>query len=56
MTTTKYFLPLDISRCANEKCNRKMKCARYLDRLPFDNYWYNYFDENNCEEFIKKEL
>lgn len=46
------FLPNDISRCANERCERKMRCKRYLDCLPFETYWYNDFNEKDCEFFI----
>ncbi len=48
-----YFLPDDISRCSNEDCSKKLKCSRYLDRLPFDTYWYSEFKESE-ECFIKK--
>lgn len=50
-----YFLPDDISRCSNEDCSKKLKCSRYLDRLPFDTYWYSEFREPSCEYFIEKE-
>jgi hypothetical protein len=49
-----YFLPDDISRCSNEDCSKKLKCSRYLDRLPFDTYWYSEFKESE-ECFIEKE-
>ena len=45
----------DIARCDNERCERKMKCKRYLDCLPFETYWYNDFNEDNCNFFIKYE-
>lgn len=48
-----YFLPDDISRCSNEDCSKKLKCSRYLDRFPFDTYWYSDFTEDmDC--FIEK--
>ena len=49
-------LPNDISRCANERCERKLKCKRYLDRLPWETYSYSEFDENDCGDFIENEL
>ena len=48
-------LPNDISRCANERCEKKLKCKRYLDRLPFETYWYGDFNEVDCEFFIENE-
>ena len=34
-------------------CTKKLKCARYLDTLPFEQYWYSDFTEDmDC--FIKK--
>lgn len=56
MTTKHFFLPKDITRCSNEKCEKKDNCARYLDRLPFEIYWYSKFNEKDCKEFIEKEL
>ena len=50
-----YFLANDIARCSNENCTKKLKCARYLDALPFETYWYSEFREPNCEYFIEKE-
>ena len=48
-----YFLPNDIARCSNESCSKKLKCARYLDALPFEQYWYSDFTEDmDC--FIEK--
>ena len=48
-----YFLANDIARCSNESCTKKLKCARYLDTLPFEQYWYSDFTEDmDC--FIKK--
>jgi len=51
-----YFLPNDIARCSNESCLKKLKCARYLDALPFETYWYSEFRGPNCEYFIEKEV
>ena len=51
----KYFLSNDIARCSNESCLKKLKCARYLDALPFETYWYSKFRGPNCEYFIEKE-
>ena len=48
-------LPNDISRCANERCEKKLKCKRYLDCLPWDMYSYADFNEVNCEFFIENE-
>lgn len=50
-----YFLPHDIARCANERCEKKLKCKRYLDCLPWDTYWYGDFNEVDCEYFIENE-
>lgn len=48
-----YFLPDDIARCSNESCSQKLKCARYLDAIPFEQYWYGDFTEDmDC--FIEK--
>ncbi len=48
-----YFLANDIARCSNENCTKKLKCARYLDILPFEQYWYSDFTEDmDC--FIEK--
>ncbi len=49
-------LPNDISRCSNERCERKMKCKRYLDRLPFETYLYADFNEKDCNFFIEEIL
>jgi hypothetical protein len=48
-------LPNDTSRCANERCKKKLKCKRYLDRLPWDTYSYSDFNEVDCEFFIENE-
>jgi hypothetical protein len=49
----KYFLSNDIARCSNENCTKNLKCARYLDTLPFEQYWYSDFTEDmDC--FIEK--
>ncbi len=49
----KYFLANDIARCSNESCTKKLKCARYLDTLPFEQYWHSDFIEDmDC--FIEK--
>ena len=48
-------LPNDISRCSNERCEKKLKCKRYLDCLPFVGYWYTYFNEVDCKFFIENE-
>ena len=48
-----YFLPNDYARCSNENCTKKLKCARYLDTLPFEQYWQSDFTEDmDC--FIEK--
>ncbi len=51
-----FFLPLDICRCSNDNCEKKLKCARHLDVLPFETYSYSEFNEKECDKFIKKEL
>jgi hypothetical protein len=43
-------------RCANERCERKLKCKRYLNCLPWETYSYSYFNEADCEYFIEKEI
>ena len=49
-------LPNDISRCANERCKKKLKCKRYLDCLPLETYSYADFNEKDCEFFIENKL
>ncbi len=49
-----YFLANDIARCSNENCTKKLKCARYLDALPFETYWYSEFKEIGCKFYIEK--
>lgn len=49
-----YFLPDDITRCSQDDCALHLKCARWLDRLPFDTYWYAEFNKENCKDFIEK--
>ena len=49
-------LPNDISRCSNERCEKKLKCKRYLYRLPGETYSYSDFNEVDCEFFIENEL
>ena len=49
-----YFLANDIARCSNENCTKKLKCARYLDALPFENYYMADFKEIGCEFYIEK--
>lgn len=46
----------DISRCSNERCEKKLKCKRYLDCLPLETYSYSDFNEVDCEFFIENEL
>jgi hypothetical protein len=48
-------LPNDISRCSNERCDRKLKCKRYLDRLHWETYSYADFNEADCGFFIENE-
>ncbi|HCB89077.1 MAG TPA: hypothetical protein DEP71_07330 [Porphyromonadaceae bacterium] len=48
-------LPNDISRCANERCEKKLRYKRYLDRLPWETYGYSDFNEADCEFFIENE-
>lgn len=48
-------LPNDISRCSNERCEKKLKCKRYLDCLPWETYSYADFNEVDCEFFIENE-
>ena len=50
----KYHLPLDIALCKRDDCPLHMECARWLDKLPSESYWYSYFDPENCEDFIEK--
>ena len=46
----------DISRCSNERCEKKLKCKRYLDRLHWETYSYADFNEVDCGDFIENEL
>ena len=48
-------LPNDTSRCANERCENKLKCKRYLDCLPWVTYLYTDFNEVDCKDFIENE-
>ena len=45
----------DTSRCSNERCEKKLKCKRYLDRLPWETYSYSDFNEVDCVDFIENE-
>jgi len=49
-----YSLPHDIALCKRDDCPLHMECARWLDKLPSESYWYSYFDPENCEDFIEK--
>lgn len=49
-------LPNDVSRCSNERCEKKLRCRRYLDCLPFETYSYTNFNEVDCEFFIESEI
>lgn len=49
-------LPNDITRCSNERCERKLRCSRYLDCLPWETYSYSEFNEVDCKFFIENEL
>lgn len=51
---SKYFLPKDIARCGRDDCPKHAKCARWLDRLPWEQYWYNEFNPESCLSFIEK--
>ena len=48
-------LPNDTSRCANERSEKKLKCKRFLDCLPWETYSYNDFNEVDCKDFIENE-
>lgn len=52
-----YFLPMDVARCNNSKCELRMKCARWLDIFPFhkNKYWYDEFPDKDCKYFIEKD-
>ena len=49
-----YHLPLDIALCERDDCPLHLECARWLDILPMENYWYSHFEPENCEDFIEK--
>lgn len=49
-------LPNDISRCYNERCEKRLKCKRYLDCLPWETYRYADFNEVDCVFFIESEI
>lgn len=51
---SKYFLQDDFARCENEKCSKKNTCARYLDVLPFELYWFSTFPDTDCDYYIEK--
>lgn len=51
---SKYFLQDDIARCENEKCSKKNTCARYLDVLPFELYYFSTFPDTDCDYYIEK--
>lgn len=49
------FLPQDYARCSNEKCERRLSCARFLDVLPFEEgYMYAGFNEIDCKFYKEK--
>lgn len=48
------FLPHDIVRCNRDDCPLHLECARWLDRLPMEEYWYSQFEPKGCENFIEK--
>lgn len=50
----RYFLPHDIARCNRDDCPLHLECARWLDRLPMEDYWYSQFEPKGCENFIEK--
>ncbi len=45
---------LEINALANEKCSKKNTCARYLDVLPFELYWFSTFPDTDCDYYIEK--
>ena len=51
-----YHLPLDIARCNRDDCPLRMECARWLDKLLSESYWYNQFEPKGCENFIEKKV
>lgn len=51
-----YFLPHDVARCSRDDCPLRLECARWLDRLPMEEYWYSQFEPNGCENFIEKKI
>lgn len=51
---SKYFLPDDIARCENEKCSKKKTCARYLDVLPTEQYYFSTFPDEDCDYYLEK--
>ena len=51
-----YFLPHDTARCNRDDCHLNLECARWLDRLPMEEYWYNQFEPEGCENFIEKDV
>lgn len=45
-------LPLDVTRCANEKCKEKLSCKRYLayiESVPTEPTWFSIFKEKDCK-------
>jgi hypothetical protein len=50
-----YFLPNDVARCENESCDKNVKCSRFLDVLPMENYTFIKFKAENCDFFIEKQ-
>ena len=51
-----YFLPNDIARCSRDDCPLHLECARWLDKLLSELYWYNQFEPKGCENFIEKKV
>lgn len=52
-------LPLDVTRCQDDKCPKRQKCLRYLDtEEPHTLYWYASFKYNRklkCDYFTPEQ-
>ena len=51
-----YFLPNDIARCSRDDCPLHLECARWLDRLPFESYWYSQFERKGARILLRRRM
>ena len=51
-----YFLPNDIARCSRDDCPLHLECARWLDVLPMEEYWYSQFEPKVASILLRRKL